>query len=252
MRHGVKIILASLLMVVTIFRTFGDTPADSVKVFFPVGYSRFNPALGDNGEAMDRFIDLVRIAKESGSLDSIVVRGYASPEGVSVANERLSLLRCQNVADLIIKRAEVNPGIVRTVPEGVAWKELRRLVAENPDVPSREKILYILDNVPLWIFDSKGVIVDGRKKQLMDLDRGNTFHWLQTHIFPQLRNAVAVALYTKPIAHRPKPAEEMWLMCDSAVTHKTDMYDKWEPSGQPEPSEVKPAVFPSEEDEVMP
>ena len=188
-----------MLMVLIGIKAFGDTPTDSARVLFRVGYSQYDPALGDNRAVMDSFIEQVRKAYEANEIDSIVVRAYASPDGVNQANVRLSRLRCNTIRELIIKRADIDATMIRSIPEGVAWGELRRMVYENPNVPSRSQILEILDNVPLWIFNSKGAIVDGRKKRLMELDNGQTYRWLLNHIFPQLRNAVAVALYTKNV-----------------------------------------------------
>ena len=51
-----KIILATLMTAFMAASAFGETPADSVKVLFRVGYSQYNPALGDNRAAMDGFI----------------------------------------------------------------------------------------------------------------------------------------------------------------------------------------------------
>lgn len=197
MQCRVKIILASILMAMIAIKAFGETPSDSVKVYFRVGYSQFDPAFDDNGKAMDRFINLIIKANKSNEIDSIVVRGYASPDGNSEANARLSRLRCSTVADLISARANVRPSKIKTFPEGIAWGELRKIVYDNPNVPSRERILNILDNVPVWVFNRQGAIVDGRKKQLMELDRGETYRWLLTNIFPLLRNSVAISLYTK-------------------------------------------------------
>ena len=199
MQLKMKIILASMLMALMATHAFGNTPVDSVKVYFQVGSSLFDPALRDNGNAMESFIRSVKDKHTPEETDSIVVRAYASPEGTSTVNERLSQMRCKTVADLLIKEAGINPGAVRTMPEGVAWNEFRRLVATVPDVPSREKVLYILDNVPIWIYNSKGAITDGRKKRLMELDRGETYRWLQANIFPELRNSVAIAVYAKGI-----------------------------------------------------
>lgn len=197
MRDKTKMILAILLTVLIGFQASGEASADSVRMLFRVGYSRFDPALGDNRAAMDSFIEEVRKAYEANAIDSIAVRGYASPDGMSAANVRLSLLRCNTIAELIATRAAIPHNMIQTIPEGVAWGELRRLVFENATVPSREKVLDILDNVPVWIRNSKGAIKDGRKKRLMELDRGDTYRWLLANIFPQLRNAVAIALYTR-------------------------------------------------------
>ena len=195
MRLTTRILLTSALAVMLTLQALGETSADTVKVLFRMGYSQFDPSLGDNRAAMDRFIDLTASAWEQHRLDSIVVRGHASPDGISTSNQLLSLRRCENIARLIEQRAGVSPGLIRTVSEGVAWDEMREAVAADPDAPSREKILDIIDYVPVWVFGKNGKIIDGRKKQLMELDGGATYRWLQAHIFPQLRNAIAVSIY---------------------------------------------------------
>lgn len=225
MRYELKITLASLLIVFMAVQIYGNTPADSVKVYFRAGYSCFDPALDENRNAMENFISLVRKKYEADLIDSVVVRAYTSPEGTNESNERLSQLRCEKIADLIVKETNINPQMIHKIPEGVAWNELRRVVAGNIEVPSREKVLYILDNVPLWIRDSKGVIIDGKKKRLMDLDNGETFRWLSVHVFPQLRNAVAIALYVRPTVAIPElsPVEPLQLKI-SVLAEVPDMY----------------------------
>lgn len=191
-------LLAFVLAVMATFASFGTNCADSVKVYFRVGHRQFDPTLGDNRAEMERFVGQVREAAAAGELEHIVVRAYASPDGMNKANQRLSVNRCNVIADYIAKHTGVSPKIIETEPGGIAWDELRQLVEANPDVPSREKILDILDNTPVWIFNSAGRIVDGRKKQLMDLGRGIPYRWMLTHLFPELRNAVAVSLYITP------------------------------------------------------
>ena len=230
MRNRITIILAIMLTAMLASHAHADTLADSARVLFKVGYSQFNPALGDNRKAMDSFIELVCKAHEANEIDSIVVRAYASPDGQNEANNRLARLRCRNIADLIASRTDIDPEKIRTYPEGVAWNELRRIVYENKNVPAREKIIDILDNVPLWIYNSKGMIVDGRKKRLMELDHGFAYRWLYDNIFPQLRNAVAVALYTKNTdkhleASDPETTETIGISVTSDTSSITDTSD---------------------------
>ncbi|MDE6288753.1 MAG: DUF3575 domain-containing protein [Muribaculaceae bacterium] len=190
-----KKIIAIALAVFSVLAVSAGIAADSVTVYFRAGHSRFDPSLGDNGAAMNSFI--ARLCCAGDSVERVVVRAYASPDGLQNANKRLALNRCNTIAQYIIKNADIASDIVDIESGGVAWELLKRAVEDNPAVPSREKILYILDNVPLNVFDADGRIVDGRKKQLMDLDRGNTYRWLMEHIFPELRKAVAISVYLK-------------------------------------------------------
>lgn len=201
-----KKLIIYLLTVLSAFAVSGQNPADSAKVLFNISQRQFDPSLGDNRASMGRFVDIIRKADASNDIDHIIVRAYSSPDGKSDANERLAERRCDAIVAYIIDATGVNPDLIKKVPEGVAWSELRRLVAANPDVPSKQKILDILDNTPVWVTDSEGKVIDSRKKQLMQLDGGDAYRWLFDNIFPQLRNAVAASLYLKSDLVNESPA----------------------------------------------
>lgn len=208
-------LLAFALALMTALTSFGINYADSVKVCFRVGQRQYDPSLGDNRILMDDFLAKVRHEASGNNIESIVVRGYASPEGGAKANERLAHNRCLTIADYIASNTGIERNLIHEKPMGVDWSELRHLVAENPDVPSREKILEILDNTPVWIFSPDGKIIDSRKKQLMDLRGGRPYNWMLAHLFPQMRNAVAVMLYTK---EQPKPLVSEVIVNDESST----------------------------------
>ena len=193
MKHRVAILLIALCALAV----SAQDQSDSTKIYFEIGHRQFNPKLADNGPMMDHFINSVRKAKDIDDVDHILIRAYASPDGQNDANERLTRFRCEAVTDYIVKATGIDPSVVKSVPEGVAWDELRNLVAKTPDVPDRDAVLNILDNIPVWVYGPDGKVIDGRKKQLMTLSGGNSYRWMYTNLFPRLRNAVAVSLYLK-------------------------------------------------------
>ena len=193
MKHRVAILLASLC----VLAVSAQDQADSTKIYFEIGHRQFNPRLGDNGRSMDHFVKSVSKAKEADDIDHILVSAYASPDGANEANERLTRYRCDEVTNYIVNSTGIDPDVVKAVPGGVAWDELRAMVADTPDVPDRQAVLDILDNTPLWVTDADGKIVDGRKRQLMALSGGKPYRWMFTNLFPRLRTAVAVSLYLK-------------------------------------------------------
>lgn len=197
-------ILTTLLAVLMTLQAFGNIPTDSVKVYFRVGQRAFDPNLRNNRAVMDSLVNIVCQAKADDNLKRIVVSGYASPDGVSTANERLSRLRCEHIADYIEQHTDVSRNIIETIAGGIAWDELRRMVAENQEVPQRESVLKILDNTPVWVFNREGQITSGRKAQLMSLSRGEPYRWMLSHLFPELRNAVAVSVLFKADVKYPK------------------------------------------------
>lgn len=213
-----KKILACALAVLAVIAVSAQSRCDSVKVFFNIGQWQFDPALDGNAASMDSFIEKVRVAAETQNLDSIVIRAYASPDGTDRFNKRLAVARSREITDLIENRAGIQPSYIKSYPEGIAWGELRKMVYDRPDVPSREKILDILDNTPVWVFDAKGRVISSRKKQLMDLRGGRPWHWMLEHLFPVLRNSMAVSFYIKADAQEAFPTEDTVVIPDTIAT----------------------------------
>lgn len=203
-----KKVIIYIIVALSALTAFGQLPADSVKVYFRIGSGKFDPLLENNAAQMDSLVNRIRKAVEAQELDYIIIRSYASPDGSMHINERLSKERSKTIADHIISKTGVAPGLIRINPESVAWDELRRLVANNPNVPSQAQVLDILDNTPVWIFNSKREIVDGRKRQLMSLAAGVPYRWMFNNLFPQLRNALAVSAYLKQNSTSRQPVTE--------------------------------------------
>lgn len=194
---SMKKFIAYVLFFLSVVAVDAQDRADSTKIYFEIGHRQFNPRLGDNGRSMDHFVNSVRKAQSEDDVDHILIRAFASPDGQNAANERLTRYRCEEVTNYIVKATGIEPGVVKAVPEGIAWEELRNLVDRTPEVPNRETVLDILDNTPVWVYDDQGKIIDSRKKQLMQLAGGAPYRWMFTNLFPQLRNAVAVSLFLK-------------------------------------------------------
>jgi hypothetical protein len=70
------------------------------------------------------------------------------------------------------------------------WHGLRMLV-ERSDMPSKHRVMEIIDTVPVW--DSK--TRRGRERELMDLDGGAPYRYMYRNFFPLLRNATYIKIY---------------------------------------------------------
>lgn len=242
-----KRLFSILFVVLTVSAVWGQSPSDSAKVYFRINHHQFDPSLGDNRTAMDGFVDKVCKAVAANDIERLDVRAYASPDGSHAANVQLARYRCETVANYLIDHTGISRDLVQTLPEGIAWTELRHLVAETPSVPSQQKVLDILDNTPVWIFDARGKVVGGRKKQLMDLSGGMPYRWMLTHLFPELRNAVAVSVYLKS-ANDGKPVDAVAV--DTASEVRSDSLNQVNSSDLCEqgdssvcPTEVPPPSF---------
>lgn len=192
----INLFLACLAAIICILPMSAGAPADSVAVYFRMGRSHFDAAYENNGASMETFIESLR--KATGSVDSVVVRGYVSPDGHYI-HDPLSQKRCDEVAEYITRQTGISPDIVKTEYIGVDWTLLRKLVSETPDVPAREEILDVIDNSPAWIYNASGKIIDGRNKRLMNIAGGRPYRWIKTNLFPEFRKAVAVSFVGSPV-----------------------------------------------------
>lgn len=192
--------VAGAIALMFTYVVFGQIQADTIKVYFEVSRDEYPSRQSAD---IHRFIEKIDSANALGAIERIDVFGYASPEGSPKLNKRLAERRSRNVADYIIARTGVAPGKVSARGMGEAWDDLRALIEANPDVPYRSRLLDIIDNTPEWIYDSGGRIVDGRKKQLMDLAGGRPYRWLLANIFPKLRYATTVSVQYAPIEPAP-------------------------------------------------
>ena len=188
-----KLLLAGLFGAFAAGELHGQTAADSARIYYRRGHREVDIRFRENGSELERFIGCVREVYETGRLEGVEIRSYASPDGTDRLNETLSRRRADSLASYIARRAGIPGELIRARGEGVAWELLRGMVASS-DMRCRDEVLDILDNTPLWIFDGAGRIVDGRKKRLMDLRGGVPYNYMAEHFFPGLRTGFSAVI----------------------------------------------------------
>lgn len=161
----------------------------NVQVYFQQGYSTLDPLFRGNGPRLDTFIRRIAELRQDPicRIQSIRIVAFASPEGNSVLNKRLSEKRAIRIADFLRRSTDLPDSLIETDPRGVDWCGLIGLV-EASDMPYREEVLDILRNTPEWIIKD-GVVVDGRKRRLGMLRGGRAWWYLYEHFFPELRSS---------------------------------------------------------------
>ena len=119
-------------------------------------------------------------------------RGYRNVD-LSFRDNRAQMERFLNLTEAALKNDRVEKVVIRSYasPDGTAEANERLSVGRA----GRDEVLDILDHTPLWIYDDDNRIVDGRKKQLMDLQGGKPYNYMLEHFFPELRNSVSTVLY---------------------------------------------------------
>ena len=213
---SVRKILLSVICLSCFLSAHAGQRADSVRIYYRTGYRYVEPLYRDNGMQLARFTESVRRALRDRTIECIVVRSGASPDGANRANELLSERRADSLVSYIVRHTDVPASLIDRQAAGIAWDELRAQVAAS-GMPYRDEVLDVLDNTPVWIFDERNRVVGGRKQRLMDLRGGEPYRYMLREFFPDLRSSVVVTLYfrseetlesTQPPAVAPPPAEE--------------------------------------------
>ena len=82
-------------------------PADSIRVYYHVGYRTLDMSYRENRAELDRLAAVLQDALAKGKLEKVVIRSYASPIGTNKANERLTVARAEVLKDSIRKYADL-------------------------------------------------------------------------------------------------------------------------------------------------
>ncbi|MCD8270540.1 MAG: hypothetical protein LUD46_20255 [Parabacteroides sp.] len=171
-----------------------NTDTTSVRIYYRVGRSTLDTLLRDNGTRLREFGRCVEafLAGTTCRMQSVRITSGASPEGGSTVNDRLAKERAKHIGAFLRRNARLDTLRFESQPGGVDWKGLERLVAAS-EMPYKEEVLDIMRNTPEWIYDRMGKITDGRKRQLMLLRGGHSWHYMEEHFFPELRySAVSI------------------------------------------------------------
>lgn len=125
-------------------------------------------------------------------LHSVSVRSGASPDGRSTDNRDRSDRRAEDAVALINHWAPASARLdIQSVGED--YEKLRTLL-EDSDIPGAEEALRIIDEFPVWVI-SDGAVVNSRKKELMDLRGGQTWHRMREELFPLLQETDITFLF---------------------------------------------------------
>lgn len=167
-------------------------------------YFRFDKAVVDKGymdndRTLRHLEEILSDRSLTGRIDSINILSFASPDGDRKYNERLAKERSTAVKGYLVwKYPHLDQYRIHPRPKGENWKELRRLIAGDKNLPNREEVLQIIDRNP----DS-----DRCKVLLKKLDGGNSYRYIQGRLLRYLRNAAVCMVWIRPdsLPALPKP-----------------------------------------------
>lgn len=132
-------------------------------------------------------LDSILHSENSKYIDTLTIVAYASPEGHPDYNKRLSERRAKTIKDYITNRYEaIIPEQVITQARGANWDGLRNFVMNDSALPSRKKVLEIIDS---------GLPGAQKQSRLTKLDGGKTYYrYILPNYYRYLRNGASVLI----------------------------------------------------------
>ena len=194
----------------------GIEQQDSLQVYsaeeyitFRVGNIVVDKNYNGNDQRLSRIINHLHtvFADSTLTITSVEFTGMASPEGPMDNNFRLSSQRMEALSRYVRSRVAIPDSLVSYSDMRVSWEYLDSLVV-NSDMEYRNEVSHIINNTPIYICKND-VIVDGRKKQLMEVNYGRTWHEMDKRFFQSMRNASAIVITYKRVIPKEVVKEEV-------------------------------------------
>lgn len=205
----VKKIVMVVLMPTTLWaNAYAASIQDSLRttIYFRPGYSLLELTYRDNAANMKALTQGIQTIKGNPcvQLQHIRILSAASPEGNSALNKRVAKRRGERLRDYL-KETLVLPDSIFTVSSaGEDWQGLASLIAREK-TPWRNKALQIIRHTPEWV-TRNGKVVDGRKRQLQNLDGGKAWKYMLDNHFYTLRTGAVVVCEVKTLAAESTPS----------------------------------------------
>lgn len=205
----VKKIVMVVLMPTTLWaNAYAASIQDSLRttIYFRPGYSLLELSYRDNAANMKALTQGIQTIKGNPcvQLQHIRILSAASPEGNSALNKRVAKRRGERLRDYL-KETLVLPDSIFTVSSaGEDWQGLASLIAREK-TPWRNKALQIIRHTPEWV-TRNGKVVDGRKRQLQNLDGGKAWKYMLDNHFYTLRTGAVVVCEVKTLAAESTPS----------------------------------------------
>ena len=204
-----KIVMVVLMPTTLLANACAASIQDSLRttIYFRPGYSLLELSYRDNAANMKALTQGIQTIKGNPcvQLQHIRILSAASPEGNSALNKRVAKRRGERLRDYL-KETLVLPDSIFTVSSaGEDWQGLASLIAKEK-TPWRNKALQIIRHTPEWV-TRNGKVVDGRKRQLQNLDGGKAWKYMLDNHFYTLRTGAVVVCEVKTLAAEVRPEQ---------------------------------------------
>lgn len=158
-------------------------------VLFRVDQTEIDPDYMDNRFALEAIGKLL-VTEKISWIDSLKITAYASPEGESEYNLKLSQKRADAVAAYLIRNyPDLEVSRITRKGLGENWRGVTELSKKDPNLPARELVISLLES-PMED--------DQRETQIKALDQGRPYRYMRHHYFDKLRVGSSVSILFMP------------------------------------------------------
>ena len=248
-----KIVMVVLMPTTLLANAYAASIQDSLRttIYFRPGYSLLELSYRDNAANMKALTQGIQTIKGNPcvQLQHIRILSAASPEGNSALNKRVAKRRGERLRDYL-KETLVLPDSIFTVSSaGEDWQGLAALIAKEK-TPWRNKALQIIRHTPEWV-TRNGKVVDGRKRQLQNLDGGKAWKYMLDNHFYTLRTGAVVVCEVKTLAAESTPSAAEASLEQARLDSASQQSASQSPSSPPFPA-IPSQVHPSSESQAPP
>lgn len=248
-----KIVMVVLMPTTLLANAYAASIQDSLRttIYFRPGYSLLELSYRDNAANMKALTQGIQTIKGNPcvQLQHIRILSAASPEGNSALNKRVAKRRGERLRDYL-KETLVLPDSIFTVSSaGEDWQGLAALIAKEK-TPWRNKALQIIRHTPEWV-TRNGKVVDGRKRQLQNLDGGKAWKYMLDNHFYTLRTGAVVVCEVKTLAAESTPSAAEARLEQARLDSASQQPASQSPSSPPFPA-IPSQVHPSSESQAPP
>ena len=248
-----KIVMVVLMPTTLLANAYAASIQDSLRttIYFRPGYSLLELSYRDNAANMKALTQGIQTIKGNPcvQLQHIRILSAASPEGNSALNKRVAKRRGERLRDYL-KETLVLPDSIFTVSSaGEDWQGLAALIAKEK-TPWRNKALQIIRHTPEWV-TRNGKVVDGRKRQLQNLDGGKAWKYMLDNHFYTLRTGAVVVCEVKTLAAESTPSAAEASLEQARLESASQQSASQSPSSPPFPA-IPSQVHPSSESQAPP
>ena len=248
-----KIVMVVLMPTTLLANAYAASIQDSLRttIYFRPGYSLLELSYRDNAANMKALTQGIQTIKGNPcvQLQHIRILSAASPEGNSALNKRVAKRRGERLRNYL-KETLVLPDSIFTVSSaGEDWQGLAALIAKEK-TPWRNKALQIIRHTPEWV-TRNGKVVDGRKRQLQNLDGGKAWKYMLDNHFYTLRTGAVVVCEVKTLAAESTTSAVEASQEQARLESASQQSASQSPSSPPFPA-IPSQVHPSSESQSPP